>query len=860
MLNQNTRNQQKENIFNDEVAVRFDLYNSLFLTLPFHRVKDTGILLPFFATHCDEGLKENKTPKEIIESFFEKHKDLIADRNIIDILFRFIQYIERQVVLYDAVEDAAFNTLNPDNSSGTLTSLINQLQNKPGKSEKITQYLKQFTLRLVLTAHPTQFYPGTVLGIINDLTDALKHNDINQINGLLQQLGKTPFFQKKKPTPKDEAISLAWYLEHIFYHTAANAQLTLENIFEDSNHDIGKVVELGFWPGGDRDGNPFVNVQTTKDVSLLLRQILFRCYYREFRELKRRITFDGLEENINKLQDLFYAQAYHEDVERTDISKELISLLDELKVIVLRDHNGLFLNNIKSLLSKVKLYGCYFASLDIRQDSGILQQSFIAMACKINHNFNEKTYVDLNEEDKINQITSQTALVNPSTADDELVVDTIDTIKYIAEMQKQGGEMACHRFIISNTQHASDILQLMQMFLWNGWKKETLSIDFTPLFETIDDLKNAEGIMQQLYENEFYQQHLKNRKNKQTIMLGYSDSTKDGGYLRANWSIYEAKVALTSQARQYGLDLSFFDGRGGPPARGGGKTHRFYASLGKEIANDHIQITVQGQTVSSQYGSFYSAKFNMEQLLNAGLNSKITKKTNELTVEQKDIIKQMAQISHEKFMALREDPLFLPYLEKLSPLKLLSQINISSRPVKRKAEGPLKLSDLRAISFVTAWSQLKQNVPGFYGVGSAFKAIKESGRWDEVKELYTHSGYFKTLIDNCMMSMSKSDFRITSYLNNDRTFGNFYTQLKTEYDLAKEMLLALTGNETLMAHYPVEQKSIALRERIVQPLIMIQHYALQMLNNEQANVEEERYKKLVIRTVYGIINAARNSV
>ncbi len=860
MINQNNTNQQKENIFNDEVAVRFDLYNSLFLTLPFHRVKDTGILLPFFATHCDEGLKSGKTPKEIIESFFQKHKDLIADRNIIDILFRFIQYIERQVVLYDAVEDAAFNRLNPDSSSGTLHSLINQLQNKPGKSDKIAQYLKEYTLRLVLTAHPTQFYPGTVLGIINDLTDALKHNDINQINGLLQQLGKTPFFQKKKPTPKDEAISLAWYLEHIFYHTAADAQLTLENIFEDNKHNIGRVVELGFWPGGDRDGNPFVNVQTTKEVSLLLRQILFRCYYREFRELKRRITFDGLEDIINKLQDLFYAQAFHEDAERTNISEELISLLEELKVIVLRDHNGLFVSNIKRLLSKVKLYGCYFASLDIRQDSGILQQSYITIAKKVNNNFDGDAYIALDEENKIAKIKFDTSLVNKENDEDDLVADTIETIQYIAEMQQQGGKMACHRFIISNTQHASDILQLIQMFLWNGWKKESLSIDFTPLFETIDDLKNAEGIMETLYKHDFYQQHLKSRGNKQTIMLGYSDSTKDGGYLRANWSIYEAKIALTAQARRYGLDLSFFDGRGGPPARGGGKTHRFYASLGKEIANDHIQITVQGQTVSSQYGSFHSAKFNMEQLLNAGLTSKITKKSNELSAEQKELIKKMAQISHEKFMALRENPQFLPYLEKLSPLKLLSQINISSRPVKRKAEGPLKLSDLRAISFVTAWSQLKQNVPGFYGVGSAFNAVKEMGKWDEIVQLYNHSGYFKTLIDNCMMSMSKSDFRITSYLNNDKTYGAFYKQLKAEYDLSKEMLLNLTGNETLMAHYPVEQKSIALRERIVQPLIMIQHYALQMLNAEDGNPEEERYKKLVIRTVYGIINAARNSV
>src|SRR5690606_47079 len=141
-----------------------------------------------------------------------------------------------------------------------------------------------------------------------------------------------------------------------------------------------------------------------------------------------------------------------------------------------------------------------------------------------------------------------------------------------------------------------DILSLMELFLWNGWKKETLSIDFVPLFETVDDLKRAANVMEILYNNKAYQSHLKYRENKQTIMLGFSDSTKDGGYLMANWSIYKAKMELTAMARKYDVDLTFFDGRGGPPARGGGKTQRFYASMGDEIANDHIQLTIQGQT------------------------------------------------------------------------------------------------------------------------------------------------------------------------------------------------------------------------------------------------------------------------
>jgi phosphoenolpyruvate carboxylase len=219
----------------------------------------------------------------------------------------------------------------------------------------------------------------------------------------------------------------------------------------------------------------------------------------------------------------------------------------------------------------------------------------------------------------------------------------------------------------------------------------------------------------------------------------------------------------------------------------------------------------------------------------------------------------MANESHHSFVSLRENPLFLKYLERFSPLKLLSQINISSRPVKRNSGAELKLEDLRAISFVTAWSQLKQNIPGFYGVGTALKKVKENGSWEEVKRLYITSGQFKTMVDNCMMSMSKSDFRITAYLEKDKEFGSFLKQLKDEYELTRDLILDLTGTSVIMEQYPVERRSIALREKIILPLVTIQHYALQKLQTEGLDETQIKiYNKLIIRTVYGIVNAGRN--
>jgi phosphoenolpyruvate carboxylase len=815
---------QKEAIFTNDVVSRFELYNSLFLTLPFYKIKDTGTLLPLFIKHCEEGVKQHQNPSEIIEGFFEKY----TKKDGIDLLFRFIQYIERQVVLFDAVEDASFKKLNtPDDQSSLHSYLSKGIDNKPLQT-KIEALIQEFSLRLVLTAHPTQFYPGSVLSIITDLTSALKVNDISSINQLLQQLGKTPFFNKKSPSPVDEALSLAWFMENVFYFAAANIQAEIDETLAEFHIPSKKVIELGFWPGGDRDGNPNVHADSTLQVAKLLRQILFRCYYRDFRNLKRRITFRGVEETIAKIQDVLYQNAFDTNVVPEYIAHTLVEQLEEIKNTLLTSHDGLFVEVVDDLIRKVNLYGCHFASLDIRQDSRVLR-------------------------------TAHAYCLDRTLEADDLTKDTISTIAEIKHIQQTNGELACHRFIISNCQEAEDILKLTELFLFNGWSEEDLSIDFVPLFETVDDLAVAGEVMETLYTHPFYKKHLERRGNKQDIMLGFSDSTKDGGYLMANWSIFTAKVALTEVSNKHNIQLAFFDGRGGPPARGGGKTHRFYASMGKEIANKNIQLTIQGQTISSQYGSIASAEFNIEQLINAGISSGIREKHNILLDPlHKDVLDVMARDSYNAYVSLRKDPLFLSYLEKFSPLTLLSKITISSRPVKRNSGKKLQLEDLRAISFVTAWSQLKQSIPGFYGIGTALKNQEAQGNWDKVHKTYQESGYFKTIMENCMMSMSKTDFSITAHFAEDPEFGAFWKMLNAEFELSKTMLLKLAEQDSLMENYPVEKRSIAVREKIVLPLVLIQHYAMALLQQKPDEAEQQSYEKLAIRTVYGIVNAGRN--
>src|SRR5690606_27564081 len=398
---------------------------------------------------------------------------------------------------------------------------------------------------LVLTAHPTQFYPGPVLAIMTDLIEALKKNDIHNIHLLLQQLGKTPFMKKNKPTPVDEAVSLAWFLENVFYQVASAIQSKIDDEFDLPVDENRQLVELGFWPGGDRDGNPNVTVESTKRVALLLRTVLFRCYYRDFRTLKRRITFKGVEKYMDVLQDVIYENSFNPSDNPENVKPLIVHNLKEIKRVLVDYHDGLFVELVDDLLRKVRTFGCFFATLDLRQDSSILRKTHAYLREKYTNKLAQTDdFEQLNERGKQEAMKFEEHDLPVGDDAPALVADTLQVIRLIGDIQQSGGERAAQRLIISNCQQASDMLELMELFLWSGWRREALHIDFVPLFETVDDLKRAAAVMETLYTHPSYAAHLKRRGNKHTIMLGFSDSTKDGGYLMANWSIYKAKIEL----------------------------------------------------------------------------------------------------------------------------------------------------------------------------------------------------------------------------------------------------------------------------------------------------------------------------
>jgi phosphoenolpyruvate carboxylase len=848
--------------FKNNVAIQFQLYNSLFTSLPFYKIENTNILLSLFLDKCEDGYSKKYSPEEIVNRFFTKHTNLKPAKQRLDLLFRFTQFIERQVVLFDALEDAAFGQVHDTGGAGTLKQLMVQVKQE-NKQKEFAKKLEDFSIRMVLTAHPTQFYPGQVLGIINDLSKALEVNNINLINSYLQQLGKTAFLKKQKPTPYDEAISLIWFLENVFYTASGRIVSSIRQNFPEAVNEKHSFIDMGFWPGGDRDGNPFVDTDITLKVADALRSSIIKCYYLEVRKLRRRLTFRGIEPILLKLEEDLYNNLFIPG-KRTDLkSDDILKPLYKVKKILEEQHNGLFLELAENFIDKVGVFGLHFAALDIRQDASV----HIKLIEKLAGNGSiPKAYMTADDNGKINILTTNPTKILQANQKDPLLNDTIASIKAVKTIQENNGTRGCERYIISHCTSALNVMEVYGLFLLCGWKKKSLTVDIVPLFETVTDLENAQDIMQALYENKVYRQHLAQRNNVQTIMLGFSDGTKDGGYLMANWGIYKAKESLTTISKKYNVNVVFFDGRGGPPARGGGKTHQFYASMGKNISNKEIQLTVQGQTVSSNFGTVQSGQYNMEQMINAGIsNSLFSKKEVTLQPGEEALLQQLANNSFAAYTRLKKHPYFLDYLSNVSPLKYYGQTNIGSRPAKRSSSGTLTLNDLRAIPFVGSWSQLKQNVTGYFGVGTALQAADEAGQLNDLKKLYKESLFFKTMMNNCEMSMTKCYFPLTQHLQKDKKYGELWQTIYDEYERTKKYVFLLSGKKELLADYPVEKLSISMRERIVLPLVTIQQYAIAVLRKvDSGEMEIEAatrasFEKLIMRSSFGIINAGRNS-
>ena len=835
---------------NFSVQKKFQIYNALFLKLSYKGASDYGHLIPILGAMAQQKLNVGHNPVKVFDQFFEDYKEIIGIDKL-DFMFKVIQYVERQIVLFDSIEDSISPYDLEDQDSILIDNHVGRCKTDSELND-LFAHLNSFSVRIVLTAHPTQFYRPPVLDIISKLREHVKTNNIQVIDQLLHQLGLTTLVNSKSPTPIEEAQNIIHICRNEYYDAIGSFMYDLKKQYPD--FDNSDLVVLGFWPCGDRDGNPYVTFDVTRDVIDNLRMTLMKCYYKDVKDLKAKLTFRSIEDSLNQLQNDLYKAMF--DSSSIVDYQEMIDELQGIKAVLIAEYSGLYLEALDRLIVKVEVFKNHFASLDIRQDHSVHVETIEAI---LKYNGRIKESVSELDEDALIKALTEEYLELPSDQDlESLPLDTLKNIAQLPLLQDKNGIEGCHRYIISNSEDIYSVLFVLGLMRWVH-KRETFAFDIIPLFETMKGMEASRKVMDQLYNIPVYRNHIESRMNKQTIMLGFSDGTKDGGYLKANWSIYKCKETLSEVSKENGVSAIFFDGRGGPPARGGGKTYNFYAARGSNIANTDIQLTIQGQTITSTYGTKEKFVFNAEQMISSGLTSLNAQMYKDITGDQRKLIEDLSELSYNKYIQLKEHPQFLPYLENMTTMKFYAKTKIGSRPGKRNKSSKLTLKDLRAISYVGSWSQLKQNIPGFYGVGSALKNLADNGRIEDLKSLYTESPLFKTLIDNSMMSLTKCLFELTSYMEHDETYGPFWTMLFEEYKLSKQMTLEITGMSSLMENETRSRHSIAQRGEIVLPLLLVQHYALQKLNSDEQLEKRDVYEKLVVRSLYGNINASRNS-
>ena len=508
--------QQQERLaeFKKSVQNKFNVYNSLFLNLPYKNIENVGMLIPLLLNQSEKGLSNGLNPKEILENFFENFVEIESEKEQIDFMFRIIQYVERQVVLYDSVEDAAFPKLHKHSSSLSLREYF-QLVEKNNSWDTIWDKLSTFSARIVLTAHPTQFYTPAVLDIITNLRTLILEDKIDEIDVGLQQLGLTSLINATKPTPLDEAKNIIYTLRNVYYDAIGDMYAYIKASVGSKQFENHDIVKLGFWPGGDRDGNPFVTADITRDVMNELRLTLMKCYYNELKSLLHKLTFKDVQEPLQKLRSNLYIAMFDS---LKDIGYEdLIIPLEEIRLILIEKYQGLYLKDLERFIDKVKIFKVHFATIDIRQDHSMHTKVMVEVLKK--KEFIKEELSELSEERLIDILLHENFQLEPNDYEEEIVKDTIKNILQLQTIQDKNGEEGCNRYIISNSEDIFSILFVYALFRWCGWADKKITFDIVPLFETMKGMDSAQKTMRYMFNLPEYRAHVQNRNNKQTIMV-----------------------------------------------------------------------------------------------------------------------------------------------------------------------------------------------------------------------------------------------------------------------------------------------------------------------------------------------------
>lgn len=808
---------------------------------------------------------------------------------------------------------------------GSIEHILQKVKQGKKSWREFEKVFSNLSIELVLTAHPTEAQRRSVLEkifVIDRLLFEREYHNLtpreletidHKICEAITLLWQTDELRRRRQTVLDEVDNGLFYVDEILFEILPSTLLRFRKLTEelfDKKIPFRPFLRFGTWIGGDRDGNPFVTHEVTSEALRRQKDIVLRKYIGTLDQLLEDFSqslqlVGASKELLNSVQQdaaslKLFAEAMKEKSQQEPYRKKisfmqrkLINTVrmnsletqrrtapdetleayygdvrafeDDLKMIrrSLQENQGEYLvPRIDWILAATDLFGFHFLKMDLRDNSQALEEAASEIVQKAG--WIDQPFHSLSWERKVELLKKWIASApHPELQTLQFSAKTKEILAVFQTMRQlrfRFGQQVGDRFILSMTRHEADIYCL----LWLAYETDNKDLMPVPLFETIEDLKFCSRIMSALYQDSLYQKHLARFDRTQEIMLGYSDSNKDGGFLTSNWALYQAQKELTETAKRFGIHQTLFHGRGGTIGRGGGPTNQAIMAQPSGTINSRVKITEQGEVISSKYSNPFIAERNLELVISAVIAATLFHSESSSQMPQwEQIMSELSQTAFQTYRDLVTAPDFMTYFRESTPIDEISRLNIGSRPALRKQAGGL--SDLRAIPWVFSWMQSRQTIPGWYGFGSAvdhYLAVKNMAGVSALQAMYQEWPFFKAVVDFMQMSTQKADMHIGRYyaglVKDEPVRSRLMNLINKEFDSTIQAILLITRQKEILEKTYTLQHSIRLRNPYVDPLSYAQVILLKELRKGNSKQQEE-LERAVLLSINGVAHGLRNT-
>lgn len=808
--------------------------------------------------------------------------------------------------------DLAFEINHQNNVGQDYLGKISATIDMVSQHEDAAEILEKLNVVPVLTAHPTQVQRQSMLDLTKHIHELLRrYRDVkmgllnrtkweDELRCYVEIIMQTEMTREKKLKVTNEITNVMEYYNSSFIKAVTKLQREYKRLAAEKGIQLmnPRPITMGMWIGGDRDGNPFVTAETLRLSALTQCEVIMNYYDQQLEKLYRNFslstTITKVSPAVQYLADLSedasvyrenepYRRAFHyiqmklantkdyfvynkaSDVRYANVGEFKADVLTIKQSLIDNKSAALIKGDLAELLEAIEAFGFYLATIDMRQDSSIHEACVAELlaSARIVEDYSSlseeaKCHVLLKQLETDPRILSATYVPKSEQLEKELAI-----FSTARELKDKLGEEVIKQHIISHSESVSDLLELAVLLKEVGLvDSDKARVQIVPLFETIEDLDNASDTMRQYLQLDLAKRWIAGNKYYQEIMLGYSDSNKDGGYLSSGWTLYKAQNELTKIGQENGVNITFFHGRGGTVGRGGGPSYDAITSQPFGSIKDRIRLTEQGEVIGNKYGNKDAAYYNLEMLVSATLDRMVTQMITDPN-EIGNYRETMDEIVSESYTIYRDlvfnNPHFYDYFFTASPIREVSSLNIGSRPAARKTIT--EIDGLRAIPWVFSWSQNRVMLPGWYGVGSSFKRFvdKDPNNLAKLQKMYESWPFFRSLLSNVDMVLSKSNmniaFEYTKMCESDEVRSVFYTILD-EWQLTKNMILSIEQNEELLVELPFLKASLDYRMPYFNVLNYIQIELIRRLRRGEFSKEQE---SLIHITINGVATGLRNS-